>query len=200
MARYDWRWGPGYDRDIGARRRRGPESSFERFDQGWGGDPGGRFRGSGGYGQDHPAYGGYPGGRDRGMYYGGYDSELAREPFLPEEAYRRHPEFDRPQRHGGGAWPAGMGAGRGGRLDDREIRRSVRQNLYGDSWIDPDRIRVQVEDGVVTLAGEVDDYLEARYAWDDAWESTGVRGVINQLTVRTDRPSEPHGDVLPQTE
>jgi hypothetical protein len=67
-----------------------------------------------------------------------------------------------------------------------------------DTWLDPRRIDVQVEDGVVTLTGEVDDYMEARYAWDDAWEADGVRGVINNLTVRTDQPQEPHGDVVVQ--
>jgi osmotically-inducible protein OsmY len=52
-------------------------------------------------------------------------------------------------------------------------------------------------DGVVTLSGEVDDFLEARYAWDDAWEAEGVRGVINNLTVRT---AEPHAQMgMPQT-
>ena len=45
---------------------------------------------------------------------------------------------------------------------------------------------------MVTLKGEVDDYLEARYAWDDAWEAAGVRGVLNQLTVRTDEPHDEH--------
>jgi hypothetical protein len=42
--------------------------------------------------------------------------------------------------------------------------------------------------------------MEARYAWDDAWETEGVRGVVNSLTVRTDVPNaQPHGDVVPQS-
>jgi osmotically-inducible protein OsmY len=53
---------------------------------------------------------------------------------------------------------------------------------------------------VVTLTGEVDDFLKARYAWDDAWEAEGVRGVVNNLTVRADLPQAPtHGDVVPQS-
>lgn len=39
--------------------------------------------------------------------------------------------------------------------------------------------------------------MEARYAWDHAWESPGVGGVINNLTVRTDVPAEDMD--LPQT-
>lgn len=82
-------------------------------------------------------------------------------------------------------------------LDDNEIREAVLENLFQDSWVDPQRIDVEVEDGVVTLSGEVSDFMEARYAWDDAWESAGVRGVVNHLTVRADQPQE--GMDLPQT-
>lgn len=69
-------------------------------------------------------------------------------------------------------------------LSDDEVLESVRENLFQDSYIDPESIQVRVEDGVVTLSGFVRDYLEARYAWDDSWESPGVRGVINRLEVR----------------
>lgn len=82
-------------------------------------------------------------------------------------------------------------------MSDDDIREAVLENLFQDTWVDPDRIDVEVEDGVVTLTGEVRDFMEARYAWDDAWESAGVRGVINNLTVRTDRPQE--SMELPQT-
>lgn len=82
-------------------------------------------------------------------------------------------------------------------FDDREVREAVLENLFQDSWIDPERIDVHVDGGVVTLTGEVRDFMEARYAWDDAWESPGVRGVINNLTVRADLPQE--GMELPQT-
>lgn len=140
---------------------------------------------------------GYRGGR--GQQYGenreqsgGYDRGFAQEPFIPEGAYRQHPELNRPQLHRGERWGgnAYTTPGQGGYLDDDEILQGVRQSLYADSWVDADEIDVEVNDGVVTLRGEVDDYLEARYAWDDAWEAGGVRGVINRLTVRVDRPSD----------
>ena len=82
-------------------------------------------------------------------------------------------------------------------MSDDEIREAVLENLFQDTWVDPERIDVQVDRGVVTLSGEVRDFMEARYAWDDAWETPGVRGVINNLTVRTDRPQEEME--LPQT-
>ncbi|MBX6363727.1 MAG: BON domain-containing protein [Gemmatimonadetes bacterium] len=105
---------------------------------------------------------------------------------------RRHYGHTPPDR-----WPAESHATPHPRLDDDEIREAVRENLYQDSFVEPERIEVDVEDGVVTLRGDVSDFMEARYAWDDAWESPGVRGVINHLTVRTDE-AQPEMN-LPQT-
>lgn len=82
-------------------------------------------------------------------------------------------------------------------ITDDEVRDIVHENLSRDHWLDTREIGVDVDHGVVTLKGDVNDYMEARYAWDDAWESRGVRGVINNLTVRTDRPSSEMD--LPQT-
>ncbi|MDP9347950.1 MAG: BON domain-containing protein, partial [Gemmatimonadota bacterium] len=115
-------------------------------------------------------------------------------------AYLRHPELDRPPTFHQNRWeyPRQYHV-RDEPPADAEIRQEVRARLYHDSWLDADTIDVQVEDGVVTLRGEVGDFLEARYAWDDAWETEGVRGVVNNLRVRTDRVSgHPHGDVFSQ--
>jgi hypothetical protein len=173
------------------------------------------------YGGGYPGFGGYPGGRERGTYYGDrvygrdfsaphhrgrwdyggvsgrYDRGFARQPFMPHEAYERHPEYDRPQRHTRDRWPGDPGdlsydVG----MEDDEIQQAVRQSLYQDNWVDADRLQVEVNGGVVTLTGEVDDYLEARYAWDDAWETPGVRGVINHIAVRVDGPPGLHDSVI----
>jgi hypothetical protein len=137
------------------------------------------------------------GGWDRGG--AGYDTEYAREPFMPEAAYQRHPEYNRPQGGGSGRWPS-HGHQLGGDWSDEDVEQAVRANMYQDTHVDADRIDVSVNNGVVTLQGEVDDYLEARYAWDDAWEVEGVRGVINQLTVRTDLPAAEQGSATAQTD
>ena len=158
----------------------------------------------------HPR-GGHPGGATRGEYYGGgrpsqgrgYDGGwgrggMAREPFMPEEAYRRHPEYrqDTHRRE----WEAHQHEYGDDELSDEEVREAVCQRMHADAWLEADLIDVQVEGGVVTLTGEVDDFLKARYAWDDAWEADGVRGVVNNLTVRTDEPRQaPHGDVVAQS-
>jgi hypothetical protein len=184
------------ERDFGPRRRgrygEGRGAGFER--------EGASSRGESGYpGEQWPPWGGWA--RKWGVER--YDRALRGydEPFLPESAYRRHPELDRPRSRSGGAWPD-PGRARGGRAAtmDEDLRQAVRESLYRDAWLQADSIRVEVENGIVTLRGDVDDYMEARYAWDDAWETPGVRGVVNQLTVRADRAEpEPAGEVLPQT-
>jgi hypothetical protein len=119
---------------------------------------------------------------------------------MPEEAYTRHPEYNQPPRRRG---MHTVGYGYSDAVDDDisddEVLQSVRTRLHQDRWLDADRINVEVEDGVVTLTGEVGDFMEARYAWDDAWETPGVHGVMNALTVRTDLPHQSHGDVVPQS-
>lgn len=208
MARYDRSYTRPYGAPLGGARR---EMGYDR------GLRAGRgtARGRDVYGEEYPTFGGYPGAAGRGMYYGGYDrgyaprrgfagggyaADFARETFMPEAAYRRHPEYDRPQTHRQNPWDyAGPRDLRGGEgMSDRELGQEVRSRLFQDSWLDAERIDVSASEGVVTLTGEVNDYMEARYAWDDAWETEGVRGVVNNLTVRTDVPHPDHGDPFPQ--
>lgn len=214
--------GGGWDRQGGAYRYEGSSFGGGARSHGPGGFGGGNRSGGGArggtpggwrdradadrgqYGGAYEEYGGYPGGPVRGEYWGGrtqergYDAGFVREPFMPEEAYRRHPEYQEDAHHR--EWEAHQHDFGDDGMSDDDVRDSVYRRMRADAWLDPARIDVQVEDGVVTLTGEVDDFLKARYAWDDAWEADGVRGVVNNLTVRADEPrSEPHGDVVPQT-
>lgn len=213
--------GGGYGGNAGGGWSRGPQGSgpggFGPARPGFGGGgPGGFQGGPGGgwgrgeYGGPYEEYGSYPGGPGRGEYYGGpgagqapgrgYDrgwgGGYARESFMPEEAYRRHPEYrqDRQPR----AWEAHQHEYGDEEMGDDDVRDAVYRRMSADAWVDADRIEVQVEDGIVTLTGEVDDFMEARYAWDDAWEADGVRGVVNNLTVRADQPHDAHGDMVVQ--
>lgn len=68
--------------------------------------------------------------------------------------------------------------------DDDELTTRVNAALRRDGFLDSEAIQVSVDEGVITLRGEVSDYMQARYAWDDAWEVPGVRGVVSKLTVR----------------
>lgn len=189
----------GYGADYGL--------DMSRYDVDYGGSfMGGVSRGTfgGGYDAGYGDFGarsgglqgGYGGGRGYDAGYGGY----ARGPFMPEEAYSRHPEYNQPsQRRGMDSVGYGYSAAFDDDLSDDQVLQGVRTRLRQDRWLDADRINVEVEDGVVTLTGEVGDFMEARYAWDDAWETPGVHGVVNSLTVRTDLPHDPHGDVVPQS-
>ncbi len=100
-------------------------------------------------------------------------------------------QWEAPPPSGGSGYDRGFGrqargydASYGRHRGDAEIRQLVRQNLQQDTWVDAGRIEVTVQDGVVTLSGEVDEYLVSRYAWDDAWEADGVEGVNNEISVR----------------
>lgn len=186
-----WEGGGGYDRGVYG-------DAYEAYSPGYGGQfapPRGPSQGWGGYGRQYrqEMQGGYAQAyREGGQGY-------ARGPFLPEQAYRRHPELDRAPGPHGARWGYELDD-TGMDLGDDEILDAVRRRLYEDVWLDVERLEVQVEDGVVTLRGEVDDFLEVRYAWDDAWETPGVRGVVTQLTVRVDQgETNPHHDLLPQT-
>jgi len=183
--------GRNYD-SGGYRSSGGYDRSPQRWEQGFSGGGGGGQQG------DMDRWGRSRSGGYRQQGGGGYDSAYAREPFMPNLAYERHPEYDRPQRHLHDRWPdRAAGSQRGYELeDDREIQQAVRQNLFQDNWVDAERIDVQVTDGVVTLTGDVDDFLEARYAWDDAWETSGVRGVVNHLHVRVDGPAGEHDTMV----
>jgi len=48
-----------------------------------------------------------------------------------------------------------------------------------------DDIKVDVEQGVVILGGEVSSWLAKRAAGDDAWDTPGVVDVSNQLVPRS---------------
>lgn len=202
---------------FGGRQMRGepvrtlrPHGGYDRVT--YRGGRGGGFGGAGGYGSEYGGgrgefggaypgfgggYGGYGnvgGGFDRGMGGGQRFSEA---PFLPDEAYRRHPELMAQPHH----YDAAYGApGDGGvELDDSDIYQAVCRRLSQDRYLDAEQIHVMVNDGVVTMEGEVSDFMEARYAWDDAWETPGVRGVVNHLSVRTDAASVSHNDEMPQS-
>lgn len=171
-----WEPPPRYDRGVYG-------EAYEAYAPGYGREYG-RRGGRGGYGEPYQE-----------EWQGGY----ARAPFVPEHAYGRHPEMNQPPAPRGDRWGYELDD-TGMDLSDGQILERVRRRLFEDVWLDVDRIDVEVEDGVVTLRGEVDDFLEVRYAWDDAWETEGVRGVITQLAVRADEPrAVPHGDLVPQT-
>ncbi len=67
---------------------------------------------------------------------------------------------------------------------DEDIRKEIELTFVFDTWVNYDEIKIQVKDGVVTLAGTVDSMIAKRSAGDDAWDTIGVLDVINNIQVR----------------
>jgi osmotically-inducible protein OsmY len=76
---------------------------------------------------------------------------------------------------------ATLDAGR--QLSDTWITASVSTALGFDTTINHDRIEVTTDSGVVTLTGEVPTLLQKKDAAEIARETSGVRGIENQLIV-----------------
>lgn len=66
---------------------------------------------------------------------------------------------------------------------DREIAKEVKARLMNDVRVDDKLVAVTVDDGVVTLAGNVGSLAERRRAGLDAWVN-GVKAVENNLEVK----------------
>ncbi|WP_415949455.1 CBS domain-containing protein [Streptomyces sp. KLOTTS4A1] len=70
---------------------------------------------------------------------------------------------------------------------DREIRREVAEDvLVGALLLAPDRIGVEVDDGVVTLTGQLERRSEIPLALSLTRQIDGVVGVVDKLTYRID--------------
>lgn len=147
-------------------------------DQGYGDDSRRYARGAGMgyYPSDHPAYrGGYERtGRDR--HDRGFMDKAGDEVaswFGDEEAARRR-EVDSHR---------GKGP-RGYRRSDARILEEVNDRLSDDPSLDASDIEVTVDNGEVTLTGQVTDRWEKRRAEDCADHVSGVSHVQNNLRVR----------------
>jgi len=66
---------------------------------------------------------------------------------------------------------------------DQDIADDVRRALIRDARVDASRISVDVQNGVVYLRGSVPTVEQKWQASDDAWWTTGVRDVVNELAV-----------------
>ena len=91
----------------------------------------------------------------------------------------------------GGQWQneGGRGGGyagrgpKGYRRSDERIREEISDQFMEDDQLDASDIEVNVQDGVVTLTGTVEDRRSKRMAEDMAERASGVRDVMNNLKV-----------------
>jgi hypothetical protein len=78
---------------------------------------------------------------------------------------------------------AGRGP-RGYQRSNERIAEEVNERLTQHGWLDASGLEVSVENGIVTLSGEVDDYRAKRMAEDAALDVSGVGDVRNEIRVR----------------
>ena len=64
---------------------------------------------------------------------------------------------------------------------DAEISADIKNRMLYDPWVESTQVDVTVHDGVVTLTGTVPSLMEKRAAGDDAWDTSGVVDVHNDL-------------------
>ncbi len=69
------------------------------------------------------------------------------------------------------------------RREDAEIRGAALQRLAWDTEIPADYLDVHVDDGWVTLKGDVDFQFQSALAFDDVSRLYGVTGVTNEIKV-----------------
>jgi osmotically-inducible protein OsmY len=68
--------------------------------------------------------------------------------------------------------------------DDLTLRRDVEAELEREPSVNAQRIGVAVENGIVTLTGEVTSYRERWRAERAVERVAGVRGIVNEIAVR----------------
>jgi osmotically-inducible protein OsmY len=79
--------------------------------------------------------------------------------------------------------------------DDEIAARAVKM-LHWDAVVPDDRIKVEVEDGVVTLTGTVPWQYQKVEAESDMRKLTGVKGVVNGIVVHpVVRPQDVRGEI-----
>lgn len=69
-------------------------------------------------------------------------------------------------------------------VDAKEIKKRIREQLYWDARVDALNIRVDVNDGIAKLSGEVPNQQAKRSAAHNAYTVRGVRSVENNLKVK----------------
>ena len=75
------------------------------------------------------------------------------------------------------------------RRADEDIARAAANILDWDYWVPHDRVTVMVQDGRITLSGDVDWYYQKMRAEDAVRHLIGVVGVTNSITIKPPVPT-----------
>ena len=74
------------------------------------------------------------------------------------------------------------------RRSDEDIARAASNILQWNLWVPHDRVKVMVQDGQVTLSGDVDWYHQKTSAENAVRHMIGVSGVTNSITIKPPVP------------
>jgi osmotically-inducible protein OsmY len=72
---------------------------------------------------------------------------------------------------------------------DEDIARSATDILNWNFWVPRDRVKVMVQNGWITLSGDVDWFYQEERAEDAVRHMIGVRGVTNRITIKPPVPT-----------
>lgn len=72
--------------------------------------------------------------------------------------------------------------------NDDKIKKDIVEHLYWDNRVAAAKIKVEVENGDVTLTGTAPTYFSRQAALSDAWQVHGVKMVSNRVQVEYDIP------------
>jgi len=75
------------------------------------------------------------------------------------------------------------------RRADEDIARSATNTLNWNVWVPPDRVKVMVQNGWITLSGDVDWYYQKERAEDAVRHLVGVLGVTSSITIKPPVPT-----------
>ena len=70
-----------------------------------------------------------------------------------------------------------------GTVKDQDLASDVQSALRTDPYVNAELIEVSVQNGTVSLRGQVSGPLEKRAANDDAWDTSGVVDVKSELEI-----------------
>ncbi len=72
---------------------------------------------------------------------------------------------------------------------DNDIAKSATNVLDWNLWVPSERVKVIVQDGLITLSGDVDWYFQKEHAENAVRHLVGVLGVINSITIKPPVPA-----------
>jgi osmotically-inducible protein OsmY len=84
------------------------------------------------------------------------------------------------------------------KMNDRQLRQNVMDELEFEPSIDAANIGVSVENGVVTLTGHVPNFVQKLAAERAAWRVKGVKGIAEEIQVRLPGDRKTNDDEIAQ--